>query len=142
VRRHYRSGVVAAFVLVGALAAGCTTARSDLATSDSTCYRAIPAATKAVGGHGHLLGVVRFSVAALHRQAPVLLQDVSSGESPSQAVCVIAFQGRFTSASVSEPHGRSSGRLAVVVTTTPGDHLLGTVVFRRAPLSFGRTHFG
>jgi hypothetical protein len=142
VRPPHRGGVVAAFMVVGVLAAGCTTARSDLATSDSTCYRAIPAATAAVRGHGHLLGVERFSLAAFRRQAPVLLREVSSGESSSQAVCVIAFQGRFTSGSVAEPHGRSSGRLAVVVTTTPADHLLGTVVFQRAPLSFGRTHFG
>ena len=133
---------MAGFMLVGALAAGCTTARSDLATSDSACYRAIPAATKAVRGHGHLLGVQRSSLATLRRQSPVLLRDVASGEPLSQAVCVIAFQGRFTSASVTEPHGRSSGPFALVVITTPADHLLGTVVFRRDPLSFDRSHFG
>jgi hypothetical protein len=142
VKRRHRGGVVAAFLVMGVLAAGCTTARSDLATSDSTCYRAIPAATKAVHGGGHLLGVERTSLATLRRQAPVPLREMSAGESSSQAVCVIAFQGRFTSVSVAEPHGRSSGRLAVVVITTPTDHLLGTVVFRRAPLSFGRMHFG
>jgi hypothetical protein len=141
-RRPRRNGVVAAVMVVGALAAGCTTARSDLATSDSTCYKAIPAATKAVRGQGHLLGVERSSLATLRRQAPVLLQEVSSGEPSSQVVCVIGFKGRFTSTSVAEPHGASSGQLAVVVTTTPGDHLLGTVVFRRPPPSFGRMHFG
>jgi hypothetical protein len=142
VRRRRRGGVVAAFMVAGVLAAGCTTARSDLATSDSTCYRAIPTATNAVRGHGHLLGVERSSLATLRRQAPVLLREVSSGQSSSQTVCVIAFEGRFTSASVAEPHGRSSGRLAVVVTTTPTDHLLGTLVFRQPPLSFGHAHFG
>jgi hypothetical protein len=29
-----------------------------------------------------------------------------------------------------------------VVTTTPGNHLLGTVIFRRAPLHFGHSHAG
>jgi hypothetical protein len=134
--------VVVAFAVAAVLAAGCTTARSDLATSDSTCYRAIPTATDAVHGQGHLLGVERSSLATLRRQAPVLLRDVSSGEPSSQTVCVIAFEGQFTSASVAKPHGRSSGRLAVVVTTTPDDHLLGTLVFRQAPLSFGHAHFG
>jgi hypothetical protein len=143
-RRRRRRGLAAAsgFVVVAALVAGCTTARSDLGTSDSTCYRSIPAATKAVNSHGRLLGVERTSLGALRRVAPDLLSDISAGPLPSQAVCVIAFSGHFTSASVVEPRGRSSGRLAVVVTTTPADHLLGTVVFSRPPFHFGRLHAG
>ena len=50
--------------------------------------------------------------------------------------------GNFTAASVSDPRGRSSGKLAVVVSTTPGNHLLGTVIFTKAPLHFGHSHAG
>jgi hypothetical protein len=141
-RSGRRRAAAAGIVVVAALAAGCTTARSDLGTSDSTCYRAIPAATKAVKGHGRLLGVQRSSLGTLRRLAPDLSRDVSAGHAPSEAVCVIAFSGRFTSASVLEPRGRSSGRLAVVVTTTPADHRLGTVVFSRPTLHFGHLHAG
>jgi hypothetical protein len=140
--KRRRAGVVASVAVAVLLAAGCTTARNDLGTSVSSCYRALPVATKAVGSHGRLLAVQRSSLAMLRRQAPHLLADVFTREQSSQAVCVIAFQGHFTSASVSEPHGRSSGRLAVVVTTTPSVHLLGTLVFSHSPFGLGRSHFG
>jgi hypothetical protein len=140
--RRVRLVAASGFVVVAGLAAGCTTARSDLGTSDSTCYRAIPAATKAVNDQGRILGVQRTSLGALHGMPPDLLRDLAAGQSPTQAVCVIAFEGNFTSASVVDPRGRSSGRLAVVVTTTPGDHLLGTVVFTRPPFHFGHSHAG
>jgi hypothetical protein len=68
------------------------------------------------------------------------VHDLATKERGTQAICVVAFQGRFTAAAVSEPHGQASGRLAVVVTTTPGNRLLGTVIFTRAPLSFGHFH--
>jgi hypothetical protein len=134
--------VVAGVAVAAVLATGCTTARNDLGTSDSSCYRALPVATKAVGGHGRLLSVQRSSMAALRHQAPHLLADVRIAEPSSQAVCVIAFQGQFTSTSVSDPHGRSSGREAVVVTTTPSVHLLGTFVSSHSPFRLGRSHFG
>jgi hypothetical protein len=141
-RRGRRWAAASGLVVVAGLAAGCTTARSDLGTSDSACYRAIPAATRAVNGQGRLLGVQRASLGSLHGMSPELLRDISAGQSPTQAVCVIAFQGHYTSASVLDPRGRSSGRLAVVVTTTPADHLLGTVVFSHPPFHFGRSHAG
>ena len=48
----------------------------------------------------------------------------------------------FTAQSVTAPHGQASGRWAVVVSTTPGNHLLGTVIFTRPPLHFGHSHVG
>jgi hypothetical protein len=122
--------------------AGCTTARSNLGTSDSSCYLALPTATKAIGSHGHLLGVQRDSLATLRKQAPHLLQDLATTAPASETVCLIAFTGKFTAGSVSDPRGRSSGQLAVVVSTTPGNHLLGTVIFTKAPLHFGHSHAG
>jgi hypothetical protein len=128
--------------LLAGLLAGCTTARSSLGTSDSSCYLALTTATKAVDAHGHLLGVQSYSLSALRKQAPHLLHDLATKKPGSQSVCVIAFTGRFTAGSVSDPHGRTSGHLAVVVSTRPGNHLLGTVVFRRDPLHFGHSHAG
>jgi hypothetical protein len=127
-------------VLAAGLLAGCTTARSNLGTSDSSCYSALPTATKAVHSRGRLIGVHRFTVSGLRRQAPHLTQDLATKEPGTQSICVVAFQGHFTAGSVSDPRGRASGRLAVVVSTTPGNHLLGTVIFTRPPLHFGHSH--
>jgi hypothetical protein len=134
------TAAVGACVLMAALLAGCTTARSNLGTSDSSCYLALPTATKAVHSHGRLLGVHRFTLSALHQQAPHLREQLAMDLPASESVCVVAFEGDFTSGSVSEPHGRDAGRLAVVVSTTPGNHVLGTVIFARAPLHFGHFH--
>jgi hypothetical protein len=141
VRRRWAAGA-AGFALLAGLLAGCTTARSSLGTSDSSCYLALPTATAATGSHGHLLGVQRDSLSALRKQAPHLLRDLATRDPGSESVCVIAFTGRFTAGSVSKPRGRASGHLAVVVSSTPGNHLLGTVIFTRAPLHFGHSHAG
>jgi hypothetical protein len=142
VRRRRGAAGLAASVLLAGLAAGCTTARSALGTSDSSCYQAIPSATKAVGGHGRLLGLHPFTLASLRNQAPHMVHELATKAPGSQRLCVVAFEGRFDRHSVSAPRGQSTGRLAVVVSTTPANHLLGTVIFTRPPLHFGHTHFG
>jgi hypothetical protein len=129
-------------VLLGGFAAGCTTARSDLGTSSSGCYLALPTATKAVEGHGRLLGVDRFTLASLHQTAPRFFAQLDPKGAGSQRICVVAFGGRFDASSVSTPRGRSSGLLAVVVATSPGNHVLGTVILARPPLHFGHSHAG
>jgi hypothetical protein len=141
VRRQCAGAVLGCALLTG-LFAGCTTARSSLGTSDSSCYLALTTATRAVGAHGHLLGVQSYSLSTLRKQAPSLIRDVATKEPGSASVCVIAFTGRFSAGSVSDPRGRTSGRLAVVITTKPGNHLLGTVIFTHAPLHFGHSHAG
>lgn len=138
-RRRRVAGFVVCLLAAGLLA-GCTTARSNLGTSDSSCYSALPTATKAVHSHGRLIGVHRFTVSGLRRQAPHLAHDVATKEPGTQSICVVAFQGHFTAGSVSNARGRASGRLAVVVSTTPGNHLLRTVIFTRPPLRFGHSH--
>jgi hypothetical protein len=140
-RRHAAS-VAACVMLGGGLATACTTARSDLGTSTSSCYLALPTAKEAVEGHGRLLGVQRFSLTALHQQAPTLYSQLDSNAPGSQRVCVVDFGGRFDAASVHVARGRSSGLLAVVVSTTPGNHVLGTVILARPPLRFGHSHAG
>jgi hypothetical protein len=134
--------VAAGCALLAGLLAGCTTARSNLGTSASSCYLALPTATKATRSHGRLLGVRRYTLSGLRKQAPQLLNDLATKEPASQSVCVIAFTGTFSAGSVSDPRGRASGHLAVVVSTAPGNHLLGTVIFTRAPLHFGHSHLG
>jgi hypothetical protein len=145
-RRRRIGGTGIAAPVVGALlavaAAGCTSVRSDLGTSDSSCYLALPTATKAVHGHGHLAGVHRYTLATLRKNAAGLYSQLDTADRPSQVVCVVAFKGRFTADSVSDAHGRSSGSLAAVVTTEPGNHLLGTVIFTRPPIRFGHSHIG
>jgi hypothetical protein len=129
-------------VLVAAVVTGCTTARSDLGTSVGSCYSALPTATRAVHGSGHLLGVQEFTVGWLHRHAPDLYRELATHQASSKRVCAIAFSGHFETASVSGPRGLASGQLAVVVSTESGNHLLGTVIFAKPPLRIGRSQAG
>jgi hypothetical protein len=122
--------------------ADCTTARSDLGTSVSSCYHALPTATKAIRMHGHLLGVQEFTLGTLQRQAPGLYRDLAAHPSLGQRICVVAFSGTFDAAAVADARGLQSGRLAVVVSTTPENRLLGTVILPRPPLRFGHAHVG
>jgi len=130
------------FVLLAIVLAGCSTARNDLGTSDNSCYLALPSASNAVGGHGRLLGVDLLTSTALRQQAPRLFTALATQRVSPKRVCVIAFVGHFNKTMVSDPLGRSSGRVAVVVLATPSNQLLGTVIFTRAPLQFGHTHIG
>jgi hypothetical protein len=123
------------------LLASCTSARSSLGTSDSSCYLALPTATQAVHGHGRFVGVHLFTLKTLSQRAPQLFHELAHGQSVSERVCVSAFEGQFTRASVSKPVGRSAGKLVVVVTTTPANRLLGTMIVARPPLHFGHGHF-
>jgi hypothetical protein len=60
----------------------------------------------------------------------------------SGRVCLVAFSGNFTADSVSDPAGRDSGHLAVVVLRYPSGSLVATVLFRRLPTRFGHSHLG
>jgi hypothetical protein len=132
---------VAACLLAAGLIAGCTSARSDLGTSDSSCFLALPAATKAAGPHTKFIGVHLYTLASLQKKAPHLYMVLSS-EASSQRICAIAFSGTFTKASVSHPLGLASGSVAVVVLKTPSNQLLGTVIFDHTPVRFGHPHTG
>jgi hypothetical protein len=139
-RRRIAVGVSAVALAVGL--ASCTSARSTLGTSDGSCFRAIPAAVEAVHSHGRLLGGRLFTSSALHHKAPRLYSDLSSHHTLPTSVCVMAFKGTFTKGAVSKPLGRSSGALAVVVTSSSGHTLVGTVIFRSVPLALGHSHVG
>jgi len=127
--------VVAALTL-----AACDSARSDLGTSSSPCFVALPTANGAVHGAGRLVGVRLFTVGSLRRQAPHAYADATSaGAHSSDHVCLVAYEGRFTAPAIQKPRGRPAGKFAVVIVAYPSTRLLTTVIFRRVPLRFG--HF-
>jgi hypothetical protein len=133
---------LAGCLLLAAVFAGCTSGRSSLGTSDDSCYLALPTATSAVHAHGRLIGVHLFDMKTLRQRAPVVFKDLRTTYDAAQRVCVVAFQGHFTKASVSHGRGRSTGQVAVVVSTTPANHVLGTALFDLTPLHFGHPHVG
>jgi hypothetical protein len=134
------SGRVAA-VLVLAVLAGCTSARSSLGTSDSPCYQALPSAVASVRHTGRLVGVDLTSLKRLDQESPPIARALGGGRSPER-VCTIAFAGRFEAGSVADPRGRTTGHFAVVVLTNPADSVLGTVILDHAPFRFGHPFVG
>jgi hypothetical protein len=133
---------LAGYMLLAGAVAGCTSARSNLGTSDNSCYLALPSASNAVGAHGRLLSVDLFTLTALRERAPQLFTALGTKHASPQRVCVVTFVGKFNKTSVLDPLGSSSGRLAVVVLATPSNQLLGTVIFTGASLHVGHTHIG
>lgn len=134
------ASLAVALVLVATLLASCSTARSDFGTTDASCYLALPTAAKAVGGHGHLEGVRKYTVNDLRGVAPRFYSQLADDVPKKQGVCVAGYTGHFTSAEVSKPLGLPSGTLAVAVVTTPANKLLGTLVLTKLPVRFQHTH--
>ncbi|MBO0894854.1 MAG: hypothetical protein J2O39_10795, partial [Acidimicrobiales bacterium] len=123
------AGALAAVLSLG-LAAGCTASRNVLGTGDSACFQAIPVAADAVGHRGRLVGVHRVKTERLEH----LLHTVP--QHPHQAVCIVAYRGSFSSEQVTlAPPGRT-GRYAVVVVSSPGNHLVRSYVLEKLPLPF------
>ncbi len=138
------AGLLSCAVAAGVMA-GCSSVRTDLGTSDSSCYIALPTATRAVGSHGHLIGVQLYTVDTLRRKLPLLSEALSKEADrpkPSQRICAVAFTGAFTRSTVSKALGRSSGSVAIVVSKFPSNQLLGTALVNRTPIHFGHTHIG
>ncbi len=131
---------VAGLVLASGLLASCSAARSDVGTSNESCYLALPTATRAVEGQGHLTGVRRYTLSALRSMAPRLYGRLADDVPPGHAVCVVAYTGQFDAAHVAKPLGRASGHVAVVVVAIPGQQLLGTLILTKVPVRFGHTH--
>ena len=137
--RARAGGLIAALVLGATLLASCSSARSDTGTTADSCYLALPTAAKAVGGHGHLEGVRKYTLTNLHSIAPKLYGQLARDIPKKQAICVAGYSGHFTAAEVSKPLGHPSGKLAVAVVTTPGNRLLGTLVLSKIPVRFQHT---
>ncbi len=133
---------LASCALAACLLSDCTAARTELGTSDSSCYLALPAATAAIGSRGRLLGVHLMRLSTVKQKYVRLFDALPVQPTSRQQVCVIGFAGQFTRASVARPYGHQSGHLAVVVLAAPSNQLIGTVIFDRAPLRFGHSHIG
>jgi len=134
------ASLAAAFALAATLLASCSTARSDFGTTDASCYLALPTVAKAVGGHGHLEGVRKYTLGSLRTVAPRLYKRLAHDVPQKQGVCIAGYSGHFTAAEVSKPLGHPSGTLAVAVVTTPDNTLLGTLILTKLPVRFQHTH--
>jgi hypothetical protein len=129
-----------ALVLGASAFAGCSSAHAGLGTTDESCYLALPTASKAVGGHGHFAGIRKYTVGGLKGMAPQLYDALSDQVGSHQAVCLAGYTGTFTSGMVTKPLGRPTGKLAVVVVTSPGNKVLGTLILSKIPVRFQHTH--
>ncbi len=128
--------------LVVLLLGGCTSVRNNLGTADSPCYLALPAATRSVGTTSRLVGVHLTTLKTVARDSDLLADALHITNRSVDRACVFEFTGRFTHSSVSSPRGHVAGRFAVVVLTSPGNRLLGTVILNHSPFRFGHPHFG
>ena len=126
----------AGLLIAASLLAACSAARTGQGTTDESCYLALPTAAKAVGGHGHLAGVRKFSLSGLHGVAPRLYGQLVDDVPKGQSVCLAAYTGHFNASAVTEPLGRPSGTHAVAVVTTPGNQVLGTLILNKLPVRF------
>jgi hypothetical protein len=122
--------------LAASLLAACSSARTDIGTTDESCYLALPTAAKAVGSHAHLHGVRKYSLSAMKSVAPKLYGRLAHDVPKGKSVCLAAYTGHFTQESVSKPLGRPAGTLAVAVVTIPGNELLGTLILPKIPVRF------
>ena len=123
-------------VVLASLLSACSAARNGLGTTDESCYLALPTAAMAVGGHAHLAGVRKFTLGGLHSVDPRLYGHLTADVPKGQSVCLAAYTGHFAASTVSKPFGRPVGTVAVVVVTTPANHLLGTLVLTKIPVRF------
>jgi hypothetical protein len=133
---------VAACVLTALVLGSCTSARTNLGTSDSPCYLALPAAARAVGRHTRLVSVHLETAKGVQRLSSTLSGALHLDRASPQRFCVIAFSGRFTRDSVAKPEGQDSGPLAVAVLENPSNHLVATVLFGRGSHTFGAGRTG
>lgn len=140
VRRKVHA-ILGALVLAGALA-GCTSARSSLGTTDSSCFLALPTASSAVHDHGYFMGIHLFTRAQLAKVAPRMANELAEADEAATHLCVAAYSGTFTSTGVQKAMGRPAGKLAIVVVNASTRKLLATVIFRHLPLRFSHTHLG
>lgn len=92
-------------LLAASILVGCTTVRDDLGRSQSACYLALPSAARAADDNHRLVGVQLLTVASLRQHSASLFDELHLGRSSAQRVCVFAFEGSFTTGSVSKPLG-------------------------------------
>jgi hypothetical protein len=125
----------AVIVALAGLLGGCASARNELVSHDSVCFRVYPEALAAVHHHGRFAGARYLPPRALivekHRVGvPDALSDAAR-----VATCLVAFTGHFTASSVESgwaPSG-TPGQIAIVVIQQRNSALVATVVLSRMP---------
>jgi hypothetical protein len=126
----------AALVLTASVLTGCSSARAGLGTTDESCYLALPTASQAVGGHGHLSGIRKYRVANMKSLAPRLYHYIAVQAPTTQVICLAGYTGTFSQSMVEKPIGHPTGKLAVVVVTFPGNKVLATLLLEKLPVRF------
>ena len=134
------ASLVAALVLAATLLASLLERPHRLRHERRVVLSGAATASQAVAGHGHLEGVRKYTLNGLRNVAPRLYDRLAKDVSKKQGVCIAGYTGHFTAAEVTKAMGRPSGTLAVVVVTTPGNELLGTLVLTKIPVRFQHTH--
>jgi hypothetical protein len=140
--RHRLVCGVAGVILLATVLTGCTSVRSSLGTSDSSCYLTLPVASQAVGGHGKFLGIHAYTPSQLKARSSRLYAELIAAHATTAHMCVAAYTGTFTADKVAKPLGKSSGRLATTVINASDRKVLATVLFHRLPRHFGHPHLG
>jgi hypothetical protein len=122
--------VLAGILAVAVAASSCTTNRNALGTGASPCYQAIPVAARAVHGHGRFVGVRRVPA----RTVRAWLGE--RGAARRRTFCLVAYRDEYEPGSVEGAPPAASGPYAVLVVSSPGDHLVRGLILRRLPLRF------
>ncbi|MGH9068506.1 MAG: hypothetical protein ACRD0J_13620 [Acidimicrobiales bacterium] len=135
--------------LAGSLAAGlggCAAPHSSLGTPSSRCFKALPAAERAVHHQGRLLGIRLSSTTKVVKLAQRLgwsAGSVTPSELPGppastvRPLCVAAFKGRFNPDQVAGAWaGSTAGSYAVVVVSPSGDGPVRSFVVAHLPVHF------
>ena len=132
------AGVLVLAVLLAGSLAGCSTARLGLGTGSSQCFRALAPAADAVHDRGGLAGVRLVPARGLSHHRDRVDDLVVVSPSPIRAVCLVAYRGEFRLDQVTDPLGHSprsgTGPYALVVVSSPQNHVLGTFVLDHLPI--------
>jgi hypothetical protein len=121
---------------VAALVPACGGARNSLGTNASTCYRAVPAARKAIG-KGQLVGVRRIHTSELQRRLP---NDTKLAAVQAKQLCVFAFHGTYQPGDVPLATPQRAGTYAVVAVTIINPTAVTASVLDHLPTRFGHLH--
>jgi len=132
--------LVVAAILAALILSSCTSARSELGTSNGPCYVALPEASAAVHGQGHLSGVRLAWSDSLRRTSDVYRDALVGRVRTRQLFCVVAYSGHFERSGVLHPAGRRRGHLAIVIVSYPKPEVLVTILVHVPPNRFGHPH--